>query len=238
MNPAWQTLFPSTPIVPALLPQETMTEEDQENSVPIADLPPSRGRTYYSIRAKIQVAEEAVKIRAEGKALKPFAREKGIDPAVIRRWIKSLPTLKKHSFRKLCKLTMHVGHSPDFSKPAELVEWVQSLRKQGMAVSINMAVLQAGLMDASFRRKTKVAKYASIRRVMRAAGIVVRAKTHTAQTAPQEMIDEAIAFVHRLVPVLNAPNRDQAWIANMDQTPVFFSMEPSTTLNQRGENEL
>ena len=49
------------------------------------------------------------------------------------------------------------------------------------------------------------------------------------------MMDEAKHFVSRVTPQLASPNRDQWYIINMDQTPVFFSMVPNKTLNVAGE---
>ena len=49
------------------------------------------------------------------------------------------------------------------------------------------------------------------------------------------MVDEAKHFVSRITPLLASPNRDQRYIINMDQTPVFFSMVPNKTLNVAGE---
>ena len=51
-------------------------------------------------------------------------------------------------------------------------------------------------------------------------------------------MDEAKHFVSRITPVLASPNRDQRYIINMDQTPVFFSMVPNKTLNIAGEQSI
>ena len=52
------------------------------------------------------------------------------------------------------------------------------------------------------------------------------------------MVDEAKHFVSRITPLLTSPNRDQRYIINMDQTPVFFSMVPNKTLNIAGARSI
>ena len=45
---------------------------------------------------------------------------------------------------------------------------------------------------------------------------------------------KAKAWVATVLPILAQPNCHQDWIANMDQTPVPFTMTPKTTLNEQG----
>ena len=49
---------------------------------------------------------------------------------------------------------------------------------------------------------------------------------HEVQTAPAEKREEAKAWVATVVPILTQPNCHQDWLANMDQTPVRFTMTP------------
>ena len=73
-----------------------------------------------------------------------------------------------------------------------------------------------------------------MRRLLRRNGVVIRSKTHEAQTHPSEKMAEGRVFVARIVPSINQPNRHQSFLANMDQTPIFFSMTPNTTLETAG----
>lgn len=62
----------------------------------------------------------------------------------------------------------------------------------------------------------------------------IRAGTHVAQTNPEECIQLASDFMQSIRPRLIA-QPEQRLILNMDQTPVFFSMHPRTTLNRIGD---
>ena len=102
-----------------------------------------------------------------------------------------------------------------------------------MAVSVNMTVIRASQINSVFRCKSSSAKYSTIRCLFQSNGIAMRSKTHEAQTAPAEKREEAKAWVVTVVPILTQPNCHQDWIANMDQTPVPFTMTPKTTLNEQ-----
>ena len=52
------------------------------------------------------------------------------------------------------------------------------------------------------------------------------------------MVTEALDFIRVVRPMLVQPTRLQDYILNMDQTPVFFTMVPRTTLNCVGEQSL
>ena len=55
-----------------------------------------------------------------------------------------------------------------------------------MAVSVNMTVIRASQINSVFRHKSSSAKYSTIRCLLQSNGIVIRSKTHEAQTALAE----------------------------------------------------
>ena len=104
----------------------------------------------------------------------------------------------------------------------------------GMTISINLLVLKASKLDRDFCGKSASAKYSCIKRWMAKKNLNLWAVTHEYQKIPDETIAEAKAFVSIQVPYLIGPHRDKKWIANMDLTPVYFSMTPRTTVESRG----
>ena len=117
----------------------------------------------------------------------------------------------------------HSGRPTSLANAKELCEWVVNLRREGMPISINMVILRASQLDERFCRKRMQMKYSVVRQLLRSQSIVICLKTHQAQRHPKEMVDEAKHFVSRVIPLLTYPNRDQRYIINMDQTPVFFN---------------
>ena len=50
----------------------------------------------------------------------------------------------------------------------ELLRFIFELRKQGMAVTINMIVIKASILDAGFESKNRFAKYCAVGRFVKA----------------------------------------------------------------------
>ena len=153
----------------------------------------------------------------------------------IRRYIKSLPELRRLVDKKGGNSTKHSGQPTSLVNANKLCEWVVNLRCEGMPISMNMVILRASQLDERFCRKRMQREYSVVRRLLRSHSIVIHSKTHQAQRHPKEMVDEAKHFVSRVTPLLASPNRDQRYIINMNQTPVFFSMVPNKTLHVAGE---
>jgi hypothetical protein len=101
-----------------------------------------------------------------------------------------------------------------------------------MPISVRLFVLQAAKMDGNFRRKVEQTRYGIARRFLIANKVCIRTITHTAQAHPQERLREAASFMEAIRPIVRG--RDQRYIINMDQTPVYFSMTPKTTLALKG----
>jgi hypothetical protein len=99
---------------------------------------------------------------------------------------------------------------------------------------MEMVIIKASSLDAGFRRKSSMAKYSIICCFLRANNLVIRSKTHQAQKSRTLMEEEGKQFLASIIPRLQESGRDQRYILNMDQTAIYFSMTPKTTLNTRG----
>jgi hypothetical protein len=132
-------------------------------------------------------------------------------------------------------LSLNAGRTSSIAGiSSQLLEWIITNRDLGMPVSRNMVVRKASSLDAEFRRKTRASKYAIICRFLESNNLVIRSKTHQAQKCRSEMEATGQDFITSIVPRLQEVGRDQQFIINMDQTPIFFSMTPKTTLQTRG----
>ena len=103
-----------------------------------------------------------------------------------------------------------------------------------MAVSINMIVVKASILDAGFASKNHFVKYCAVRRFVKAHSMVYRMGTHQLQRHPDEVVEEAVdymAVVRKLVVGLHC---DSPFIMNLDQKTVYFSMDGNQTLNNAG----
>ena len=139
-----------------------------------------------------------------GFTLRGLARENNLQGNQIRRYIKSLPELRRLVHKKGGNSTKHSGRPTSLANAKDLCEWVVNLRREGMPISINMVILRASQLDERFHRKKMQTKYSIVRRILRSHSIVIRAKTHQAQRHPKEMVDEAkhlyLVSVHYSLP--------------------------------------
>ena len=174
-------------------------------------------------------------------SLRNAAREFNVQGNQIRRWKKQFENGSSSSkFRKknMSARSFCAGRV-SILEPVEddLLQWLFSLREQGMPVSIGMVVLKAKkLVGSSFRSKSERAQYLICHRFLASHKYGIRIGTHVSQRLPSEVCQEAKEYVAGLRrSTMQDPCRDPRFILNMDQTPVFFTMTPHTTIEKRGK---
>ena len=82
-----------------------------------------------------------------GFTLHGLAWENNMQGNQIRRYIKSLPELRRLVHKNRGKSTKHSGRPTSLANAKELCEWVVNLQHEGMPISINMVILRASQMD-------------------------------------------------------------------------------------------
>ena len=195
-------------------------------------------RTSVPLIKKIEAAEEYLRLKRNGLfGVKELARELNLQPAQIRRYAANLSNHRSKLYEsRKTYTTLRTGRrSQLYDIENEVVTWIMELRNEGMPVSTNLVVMKArSLMPNEFNNKNEMTQYQAVSRMLKRHNIVIRSKTNEAQRAPAEVRAEGDAYVKGLVNRLQGPHRDKRWIANMDQTPLFFSMTPKRTLDKRG----
>ena len=184
-------------------------------------------------RLKVQLLQEVQKCRLEGQSLNKCCEELNIQPSQIRRWKKLEVQLRDR--KKAAAASLHKGRASILKQHEEaLLQWFYDHRSQGIMVSVKLMTLKAGELHSSFRRKSSKAQDQAVRRFLAANGIVIRVVTHESQRAPETVKNEALDFIHAMRPRLMGMHRNQCFIINMDQTPVFFDMTSGRTLETAG----
>jgi DDE superfamily endonuclease len=198
-------------------------------------------RKKYSIMQKLSMVrtlEEHTHNDADGASLRAVARELGVDASVLHRWKMQRPKLEAFLSRVNVHVntraaSLHCGRTSCLNEiEDDLLAYIWEHREQGMPVSIRMVVNKAGQLLPAFRLKTDRAKDMSIRRFVAANGIVHRVQTHVSQETGDAVITKATDWMAQIRPIL--VGRDHRFIINMDQTPIFFSMQRRTTLEALG----
>ena len=117
----------------------------------------------------------------------------------------------------------------------EIMGWALEKRESGVPLAYcNLILLKVGELDPNFRSLSFSVQYKTIRRLCIKKCFVIRRVTHTAQVHPQENVDIALQWLAVMRPILSAPDVGKNFIINMDQTPVYLSMHPRTTLSLEG----
>ena len=102
---------------------EDIEAELDEASVSTEDPPPKRN--FISIRRKIEIAEAAVRGKTiPGFTLRGLAQENNLQGNQIRRYIKSLPELRRLVHKKGGNSTKHSGRPTLLANAKDLCEWV------------------------------------------------------------------------------------------------------------------
>jgi hypothetical protein len=121
-------------------------------------------------------------------------------------------------------------------KPLEnaLLQYVFEQRKQGINVSTLALIMKASSLSAIFNKKHFVARESAVKRFIRAHSLVYRMGTHVSQCKPDEVAAEASDYMDLMRQLVEGPHLDRRFIINMDQTPVYFSMNAKRTLDVVG----
>ena len=101
-----------------------------------------------------------------------------------------------------------------------LLSFIFEMRETGMAVLVNSIVLKALQLSRDYRGKTYTARHSAMCRFINVHGFVHQMGIHLSQHQPSEMEEIATDFICVTCEKLQMSCRDEAYIINMDQTPV------------------
>jgi hypothetical protein len=194
-------------------------------------------RKKISLREKINLASMVRRIRSSSDqnkpSLKALARSRGVSPFQLRKWERQLDSLIQQP--NLTKCSLNEGRK-SFLAPIKdrLLFWLSNIRQDGIPVSVRMLTVKAMEMLPTFSGKSTDAKYMAVYRLLKSHGYTIRSKTRVSQASAASVRELCTQFMRYVRPLLVTEDRDKNWILNMDQTAVFFSMMPRTTVDQRG----
>ena len=117
-------------------------------------------------------------------------------------------------------------------KPLEnsLLRYIFEQREQGINLSILALILKALSLLPIFNEKHFVARVSAFKRFVRAHSLVYRMGMHVSQRKPDKVAAESSNYMDLMRQIVEGPHHDQHFIINMDQTPVFFTMNAKRML--------
>ena len=198
-------------------------------------------RKTWSVNQKIAMVEQLeAQLQDPSNTLRSVSRDLGVDPSQLRRWRLQSTQMKEFQGQENRRTnnqakTIHRGRNSHLLPLEEsLLQYVFETREQGHNVSVRMVMNEACKLDATFRRKASHTRDMAIRRFLFSHNLCLRVRTHESQKSMQEMSAVALDWLKQSRNLCLGPRRHQAFIINMDQTPIFFSMVPRTTIEKRG----
>ena len=181
---------------------------------------------------KIKIVNETAQRIASGESLRSVARSFDVEPTQIRKWRAKVVQLAQTKRSKKSLATGRKGRLKDHEE--ELMEWAFSLRHDGVPLGYSRMVTKAIEICDGFGNLTKSQQYHTVRRFCLSNCFLQRRFTHTSQRLPQETEEDSLQWLQVMRPIVGAPNVQKKFVLNMDQTPMYLSMAPVSTLNLQG----
>ncbi len=198
-------------------------------------------RNHYSIAQKISYVSYAKLLRhmeEDLASMTTVADEWGVSPSSLSRWINKLPIYHHIAETDQVRFSLAAGrHGQLEDIGSELLVYIDNLREKGYAVSRKMIVVQSTRLlgpDSAFSLKSFAARGQSVSRWMASkVGLTTRTDTHQAQALPQTVLLTALDFIVNIArPAVSWEYRHPDFIMNMDETPVYFSMHPTKSVEK------
>ena len=194
-----------------------------------------RIKQMYSSSQKARVTEYS---RFHGA--RAAARHFNIHHRCTQRWLKEeldKKKLKKKPVRKFKKgQGRKVSYSMDIEE--ELVAWILKKREESnLAVSTKMIRVKALSLIKPLLPNFK-ASDGWLRKFLVRNNLVLRAKTSLAQSLPIDLENKITEFRRNLLNIRENGDFSYDNIGNMDETPVYFDMVPSKTVDRKGKKTI
>ena len=133
------------------------------------------------------------------------------------------------------RLSLHKGPMGMIEDIKEaLIEYITHWRERGFPVTRLCLVRKVGQLKPEFATKSMEACKMVISRFLVKNNMTHRVATHKAQRSPGEVREEALQHLEEQIPRANNVCRHQDFVLNMDQTPVYHSMEHNVTIDVVG----
>jgi hypothetical protein len=190
-------------------------------------------KKYLTIGQKLDILNDCNQRQLNGESLKSVARSHGVQPSQIRTWKKKVDQLAASRKRK--KKSLNKGKEGRLAQfEDDIIGWALDRREAGFALRYDNIRIRAIEVYPEFGNLPPSQQYHSVRRLCIRNCLRIRKITHQSQRIPQDLIDEAQAWLVHMRPILAAPDLHQRFIINMDQTPMYLSMHPKQTLELQG----
>ena len=188
-------------------------------------MPPKRMK--YEARFKMKVVEFAQNMNNSAAA-----RRFGVNEKLVRDWRKNIDKIKLLP-RTKCADRSGKCHWPELEE--SLARWVEENRNSGYVVTRTQIILEA----TRWANKNGVTDFSGhcswCSRFMKRHNLVIRQQTKISQKLPTDLEEKITEFQRFIIKCRKRHDYSMASIANMDETPTWFDMPSSKTVNKAGK---
>ncbi|KAG7359208.1 DDE superfamily endonuclease [Nitzschia inconspicua] len=186
---------------------------------------------------KLQIVRDCEQRLANNESLRSIARSYGVQGVQIRQWRDKQSLLAATKSTK--KSTSRGAKSRLQEYEDEIMTWAFHQREAGVPLTYKHLVVKAGQVWPEFRKLTDGQQYHTVRRLCQrkkfAVRRIIRNSSSSQTDHPNQIVSEAEGWLAVMRPIVRAPDVQQKFVLNMDQTPMFLSMYPHPSVNLQGD---
>ena len=164
------------------------------------------------------------------------AKKFGVTECNVRRWLAPKQRLKDANSQRKSYRGPQSGRFIEVDR--RVFEYVREKRSEGMPIT--RAVIQLKALEIA--RELNITGFkASLgwcRRMMRRNGLSLRRRTSLAQHLPSDFGEKLLSFQRFVINLRKKHSYPLDQIGNADQTPIYFDMPTSVTVNRKGEKSV
>ena len=187
----------------------------------------------FTNREKLQIIRDANSRLANGESLCSIARDYNVQGVQIRNWKAQQLKLVRTKRTKKSLSRGSKGRLQQYEDKNML--WATIQRDAGIPLVYKHLMIKACKLWSGFQNLSEMQLYHSVRRLCKRNHFAICRITHTSQVDPTEMVSNANNWLEIMRPIVNAVGVQKKFILNMDQTPMYLSMCPHSSLNFQGE---
>ncbi len=229
----------------SLLETASVANVGKENLQPTADDGEEsvKGiRLQYSTKQKKRVV-----MWARHHRVRPTERKFSIPRKNIQRWLKASkdndfdegPSKRGPKKQRTSIGRQKAGRKLNYPREVDdkVLEWVLCMREKHLPISTQMLRDKALALIKPHNPNFK-ASDGWVRKFIRRHNLVLRARTSVAQKLPSDLEDKIETFYVDVRTERQKYDYPKELIGNKDETPIYFDMVPSRTLDKKGVKEV
>ena len=187
-------------------------------------------RVQYSFKEKRRII-----VAAEKDGNRQAARDNNVSECNIRLWRKQRDAI----FRCSAKRMSFRGKKAQYPEIEEiLVEYIKRQRSKYLPVSRRMLCRAAREEAAAKGIQNFKASESWLNNFLRRSGFSLRRRTSICQKLPAAFEEKLVAFQRYIIKLRRQHEYLLQHIGNADETPIYFDMPRSTTIDETGKKEV